>query len=117
MKGSIIHNTGSAVTVRLPSGETVPAKSVIDALDIVEAHKSGCPLPAEVICGECFIEFGGIDCRCSGTDRSGQDSLPGQVEVQGPERCRAAADGIGPLAIAPCGATGHGSCGADGEGR
>lgn len=35
MKGSIISNTGSAVTVQLPSGETVPAASVIEALDMV----------------------------------------------------------------------------------
>jgi hypothetical protein len=40
MKGSIIHNTGSAVTVRLPYGETVPAGSVIEALDIVAEVKS-----------------------------------------------------------------------------
>lgn len=57
MKGSIIHNTGSAVTVRLPSGETVPAKSVIEALDIVEAHKSAGP---QIECPDCEPE----SCPC-----------------------------------------------------
>ena len=40
MTGTIIRNTGSAVTVQLPSGETVPVASFIEALDIVSTIRS-----------------------------------------------------------------------------
>lgn len=35
MKGCVISNTGSAVTVQTPTGEVLPAGSVIEALDMV----------------------------------------------------------------------------------
>ncbi|GEM_PF-3233528 len=40
MTGHIIRNTGSAVTVQMPSGDQVEAKSVIEALDIVDQSRS-----------------------------------------------------------------------------
>lgn len=39
MTGYIIRNTGSAVTIQLPTGERIPAESVPQALDIVEAER------------------------------------------------------------------------------
>ncbi len=50
---------------------------------------------AEVICGECWIEFGGIDCRCADADRSGQDSVLDPVEVPGAEGRGAESEGQG----------------------
>ena len=40
MTGHIIRNTGSAVMVQMPSGDQVEAKSVIEALDIVDQSRS-----------------------------------------------------------------------------
>jgi len=40
MTGHIIRNTGSAVTVQMPSGDQVESKSVIEALDIVDQSRS-----------------------------------------------------------------------------
>lgn len=40
MNGHIIRNTGSAVTVEMPSGERVDAPSVVAALDMVEQSRS-----------------------------------------------------------------------------
>jgi len=53
MTGHIIRNTGSAVTVQLPSGETVPARSVIEALDMVEQSRNAGP---QIKCPECHPE-------------------------------------------------------------
>jgi len=39
----------------------------------------------QILCGSCWIELGGIDCRCSGADRSGQASLPDPVEGARPQ--------------------------------
>ena len=136
MKGSIIHNTGSAVTVRLPSGEAVPARSVIEALDMVARAKClqqegfgqintiDCRTAEEkarsrdeFLCGECWIELGGIDCRCSDTDRSGQDSLPDQVEGTRPQGAgEAASSAAASVGCAGDCATCRCGC-ADGEGR
>ena len=63
MKGAIIHNTGSAVTVRLPSGEAVPAKSVIEALDMVAR--------AKCLQQEGFGQINTIDCRTE-AEKAGQ---------------------------------------------
>lgn len=40
MKGFLIHNTGSSVTVNTPTGEDVPVLSVIEALDMVAKCRS-----------------------------------------------------------------------------
>lgn len=149
MTGHIIRNTGSAVTVQMPSGDQVEAKSVIEALDIVDQSRSlqqegfgqintldfrtdaerdqsglkisridvQARLGDEVLCGECWIELGGIDCRCLGADRSGQNGLPDQVEGARPQGAGEAAPGqrtagscSGECAACRCG-------GAEGEGE
>ncbi|MFG3398679.1 hypothetical protein ACQKEK_02415 [Pseudomonas sp. NPDC077408] len=55
MNGHIIRNTGSAVTVEMPSGERVEAPSVVAALDMVEQSRS--------LQKEGFGQINTIDCR------------------------------------------------------
>lgn len=57
MTGHIIRNTGSAVNVQMPSGETVPAASVVAALDMVERNRNAGP---QIKCPECKPE----NCPC-----------------------------------------------------
>jgi hypothetical protein len=72
---------------------------------------------SEVICGECWIELGGIDCRCAGAARSGQNSLPDPLESKGSEGSRAAEAGasIARGCAGECAACGCG--GTEGEGE
>ncbi len=46
MKGSLIKNATSGITVELPSGEKLPAGSIVEALDMVDRFKSACTCPS-----------------------------------------------------------------------
>lgn len=89
----------------------------ISRIDIIGQNGPDGAIYDEIICGDCWIEFGVIDCRCKEADRGGQNRLPDTPQVQGTDLGREAHARQG--AAGGCAADCAGcSCGAaEGEGE